>query len=262
MFPKNKWSKKVDLVILLLINVFAVVTSFLTNASFLFSTLLFLGLPSLYLCLKEKKYLEKVLLSSISFGLLFAFCFDFIAELNKAWSWNGGLLFGKIAGVVQIDVMVWFFLWILHIFIFYEHFIDHSKLKSIVSRKGKESFVAGIVLIVLLMTTYSYAPNVLLIPKAYLVLCLISSLPFLLVLIRKSKIVWHTLRVMPYFFLVYLSHEITALHLSQWNFPGDYIGWVHLLGVSFPIEEMFFWIILSSLIGSVYYEVVFDNSKN
>ncbi|MDP2943950.1 MAG: hypothetical protein Q8N57_00010 [bacterium] len=258
----KSWNKKTDLIILLLINIFAVAISFLTHANFLFSTLLFLGLPSLYLCLKEKKYLKKVLLASISFGILFSFCFDFLAELNKAWSWNGGLWFGKIIGIVQIDVMVWFFLWILHIFIFYEHFIDKSKLKSIVSKRGKTSFILGIALVFILMLIYKYAPNVLLIQKAYLFLCLIPSVPFVLMLIFKSKIVWHTLRVIPYFFFVYLSHEITALHLLQWNFPGDYIGWVHLLGVSFPIEEMFFWILLSSLIGSVYYEVIFDNSHN
>jgi hypothetical protein len=48
----------------------------------------------------------------------------------------------------------------------------------------------------------------------------------------------------------------------QWSFTGDYIGWIHMLGVSFPIEEMIFWIFLSSAVGATYYEGIFDNDKN
>ena len=202
------------------------------------------------------------MLATISCGILFSFCFDFIAELNKAWSWNGGLLFGKIFGVVQIDVMIWFFLWVLHIFLFYEHFIDASKFRSLITKRGKISFGVGGVLFLVLVLIFESIPQVLLVPKAYLMLCLLVTIAFVVAVAYRPKILRHAVLVVPYFFLVYISHEITALKLAQWNFPGDYVGLVHLFGVGFPIEEMVFWIILSPLIGSVFYEVVFDNSKN
>jgi len=258
----NIWDKKFDLFVLILINIFAFFISFLLNANFLESTLLFLGLPSLYLAIVEKKQLGKVLIAAASFGLLFGFCFDFIAEINKAWSWNGGLMFGKIAGVVQVDVMVWFFLWILHVFIFYEHFIDRKKLKSLISARGKWSFVIGTICVGIVLFANSFFPDILIGKKAYLVLCLVSIIPFMLILLYKPKVIWRSISVLPYFFFVYLSHEIVALKLLQWNFPGDYIGMVHMFGVSFPIEELFFWIILSSLVGVSYYEIAYDNSKN
>jgi len=257
MKPKTK-----DILVLIGINIFAIVASFVFHANFLTSTLLFLAFPSLYLLYKEKSYFKKIFFASISFGIFFSFVFDFIAELNKAWNWNGGLLFGKILGVVQIDVMVWFFLYVFHIFLFYEHFIDRKKLKSKVSLRQIEVFAASVLSVILLVGVYKFFPSFLYFDKAYLILCLIISTPFVFVFLKKPKLIWHTIPMIVYFSFVYLTHEITALHLDQWQFPGDYIGWIHLFGVSFPIEEFIFWIILSSLIGSIYYELSFDNQKN
>ncbi len=255
-------SKKNDLLILLGINFVAIVISFALRTNFLTSTILFLGLPSLYLLYKEKRYFRKIFFASVSFGIFFGFVFDFIAELNKAWDWNGGLFFGKILGIVQIDVMIWFFLWIFHILLFYEHFIDRKKLRSKVSLRQLEVFAVSILSVVLLVGIYKFFPAFLYFDKAYLMLCLVVSIPFLIIFFKQPKLVWHTVPLILYFFFVYLAHEVTALHLGQWRFPGDYIGWVHMLGVSFPIEEFVFWIILSSLIGSIYYELCFDNEKN
>lgn len=255
-------AKTKDIFILIGINIFAIIVSFAFHTNFLTSTILFLGLPSLYLLYKEKGYFKKIFLASVSFGIFFGFVFDFIAELNKAWDWNGGLLFGKILGVVQIDVMVWFFLWIFHIFLFYEHFIDRKKLKSKVSARQLEVLAVSVLSVLLLVGIYKYFPSFLYFGKAYLTLCLIVSVPFLIILLKKPKLLWHTVPMIVYFFFVYLAHEVTALHLDQWRFPGDYIGWLHMFGVSFPIEEFVFWIILSSLIGSIYYELSFDNQKN
>lgn len=251
-----------DIFFLCFINIFAIVVSFTFKTNFLTSTILFLGLPSLYLLYKEKGYLKKIFLASVSFGIFFGFVFDFIAELNKAWDWNGNLLFGKILGVVQIDVMIWFFLWILHIFLFYEHFIDRKKLESNFSLRGLKTFAFSILSVVLLIGVYKFFPSFLYFGKAYLILCLIVSIPFLIIFFKKPKLVWHTVPMIIYFFFVYLTHEITALHLNQWRFPGDYIGQVSMFNVNFPIEELIFWIILSSLIGSMFYELSFDNQKN
>jgi hypothetical protein len=257
MKPKTK-----DILVLVCINIFAIVISFAFQTNFLTSTILFLGLPSLYLLYQERGYFRKIFLASISFGVFFGFGFDFIAELNKAWDWNSGLLFGKIFGVVQVDVLFWFFLWVFHIFLFYEHFIDRVKLVSTFSKRGILVFTVSLLSIPCLIIVYKLYPSLLYFDKAYLTLCIIVSIPFLITCFVKPRLVLHTLPMMPYFFFVYITHEITALHLHQWRFPGDYIGQVSMVGVSFPIEELVFWIILSSLIGAMYYELSFDNQKN
>lgn len=251
-----------DLIFLCLINIFAIVVTLVFKTNFLTSTILFLGFPSFYLLYREKSYFEKIFFASVSSGILFGFVFDFIAELNKAWDWNGGLYFGKILGVVQIDVMIWFFLWVFHIFLFYEHFIDRKKLRSNFSKIAPKAFFANALSIILLLTIFKFDPSILYFHKAYLLMCLVLLIPFLIILARKPKLVFHTVPIVIYFIFVYLAHEVTALNLGQWRFPGDYIGWVHVLGVTFPIEELVFWIILSSLMGAVFYEEEYDNRKN
>ena len=258
----NTKQKTFDLIFLVVIDLFAVIVSFAIKANFLTSTFLFLGLPSIYLLLKETAHLKKILLASISSGLLLGFCFDFIAELNKSWSWNGGLVFGKILGVVQIDVMIWFFLWVLHIFLFYEHFVDKRKMRANFSPLGIKVFGVSILTVILLIIVYKLHPNILYFSKAYLVLCAVISIIFILIAHTKPKLVWHTFPIVIYFAFVYITHEVTALWLRQWSFPGDYVGMVHILGVSFPTEELIFWIILSSLMGAVFYELNFDNREN
>jgi hypothetical protein len=158
--------------------------------------------------------------------------------------------------------MVWFFLWVLYIFLFYEHFIDRKKLKSRISRQQFAVLGVSVLSVIALIVTYQFFPSVLYIDKAYLTLCILVSIPFAILCFIKPRLVLHTVPIIVYFGIVYLSHEITALHLEQWGFPGDYIGWVQMLGVSFPVEELVFWIGLSSLIGAIYYEMSFDNQKD
>ncbi|MDE2437942.1 MAG: hypothetical protein KGN01_00885 [Patescibacteria group bacterium] len=251
-----------DILVLVVLNCIAVFVSVVWHTEFLTSTFLFLGIPSLYLILRERRIRLNVVGAALIVGLLFCFVFDFIAEFNKAWGWNGGLLWGRIFGVVQIDVMVWFVLWLLQIFLFYEHFIDRTRLVLYKSEQQLKMFIAGVLSVFLLLVIYTPSPSLLYISKAYFVLCLFVLIPFFIICVKKPKIVRRTLLIIPYFFFVYITHEITALQLHQWNFPGDYLGWIQVMGVRFPVEEFVFWIILSSLVGATYYEFYFDNQKN
>lgn len=257
----NSEKKKV-LFVLVSINLLAILITLLLKTNFLTSTILFLGIPSFYLLTKTRKYIIKILIASISFGVFFSFVFDFINELNGAWDWNGGLLFGSILGVVQIDVMVWFFLWILHVLLFYEYFVDKNHLNALYSKIGLPILILSIFSVVGLLAIYFYLPSVLYFGYAYLKVCLLILIPLLIILVKKPKLILHIIPSSIYFIFVYLSHELTALHLNQWRFPGDYIGWINLGGVVFPVEELIFWIILSSLVVSTYYEICFDNQRN
>ena len=117
---------RLDFVVVLALVLFAIPTSFAINASFLVSTLLFFGVPSLYLLFRQKGQFKRIFTASVLFGIFYGFLLDYMAELNSAWAWadTQQLVFPyKIFGVVTIDVMIWFFLWVLFMVVFYEHFL-------------------------------------------------------------------------------------------------------------------------------------------
>lgn len=254
--------KTIDIIILCVINILAIAISFTLETNFLTSTVLFLGVPSLYLIFRVKKQLPKILIAALITGSLFGFFFDFIAELNNAWNWNGGLLFGKILGVIQIDVLIWFFLWVLQIFLFYEYFIDRSKMAAKFSKQAYTITTLLLVVVALEVIIFKLNPALLYFDKAYFVMAMIVAAPMLYFVLKKPKLVLRSMISIPYFFFVYFTHEITALKLEQWTFPGDYIFKVNFFNEAFPVEELIFWMILSSLIAGVYYELSFDNQRN
>jgi len=251
-----------DLIFLCFITVFAVIVSFSFKTNLFTSAILFSGLPALYLLYKEKKYFGKIFLASITFGIFFCFNIEFIAELNKMWAVEESPLWGRVLGIVQVDTIWAYFLWMFYMLLFYEHFIDRKKLKSAFSMWGLRVYNLSVLSVIVLVLVYTFFPFLLYFEKAYFTVFIIISIPFIAVVYKKPKVVWHTLPIVLYFFFAYLVQEITALRLGQWSFPGDYIGWVSMFGISFPLEELFFWVILSSLIGSVYYELSFDNQEN
>lgn len=64
-----------------------------------------------------------------------------------------------------------------------------------------------------------------------------------------------------FFFMVFLIYELTAIKLGQWHFQGQYIGWVELMGLRFPFEELLFWMGLSGFVVLSLYEGFVDNDK-
>ena len=66
-----------------------------------------------------------------------------------------------------------------------------------------------------------------------------------------------------YFFFLSLIYEITALLLGQWIFPAEhqFIGYIGLGIVRFPLEEFIFWITLGSVSVSLYYGLLHKKLK-
>lgn len=166
----------------------------------------------------------------------------------------------KILGVVQFDVLVWFFFWVMYFILFYEHFVDDERYKKI-SKNAPKVFYFGVFVAILIIIIYFLKQDLLRSNYTYFRLCLGVLAIFILISLKKQKLVKKILPISGFFFFVYLSHEIVSLTLNQWSFPGQYLGMVPFWGVSFPIEELIFWICFSSTIGATYYEVSFDDGK-
>lgn len=255
-------SKAFDFILLVIVTLVAAVVSFFLELSFLPSTLLFFGVPSIYLLLRVRRHMVKILLASAVLSLTWLLALALLAEVNSAWVVYDLVFSYRYAGIVPLDEIIWGFLYTLYIILFYEHFIDGVRMRKAFSFHGFLAFVGG-VLMLLVCTYYTLtAPELLHVPYAYLVLCTFSLLSYIAALCVKPRLILHTLPALLYFSFVFFVHEVTALSLSQWHFPGHYIGMLTILNVSFPIEELIFFIILSGSVVAAYFELIFDNQKN
>lgn len=263
LFQVKTGNKYLELLILVILVLLAAGSSVLFNFNFLITTLLFFGLPAVYLIFLNPAHIKKALVSALLFGLLWSFSFDFIAELNYAWSWSVGesLLFpGTFFGVVSLDIMVWFFLWIFLVVMFYEHFIERRVSKKISSNIWYSVSVGTVALIVML-TLFFIDPEILKFSYTYLVLGIAALCQFLYVIVRRPHLFPKTLEVVPFFLFLYLTFEIVALHLKLWDFTGQYVGMILINNLQFPLEEFFFWILLSSAVAVSYHELYVDDQK-
>ena len=123
----------------------------------------------------------------------------------------------------------------------------------------KVLFIESIIFLVFLAFLI-LSPSSLNIPYFYLVYG--SIFIFLPIVVRLLKYPQETLRFLPaivYFFYTALLYEIAALKLGWWDFPGNqFIGWISIVGLRFPIEEFIFFVVLFSAAVLSYYKFVAD----
>ncbi|MCA9352128.1 hypothetical protein KC866_01940 [Patescibacteria group bacterium] len=254
-------SKVFDLVILVTLILLSSAVILLFDVNFLFATLLYFGLPSAFLIYKKPSNLLKAFLSAVVFGGLWSFSFDFLAEFNNAWNWdsNTDLVFSShLFGVVSLDIMVWYILWIFLIVSYYEYFVEYDFSKQI-SKHIQLTLITGVVVAVILVSLHKFYPQILKINYVYLWLGLAALVAYLLLMIKKPTLFKKSMKVIPFFSFLYITFEIVALEKNLWSFPGEYIGVISILGHAFPVEEFIFWIIFSSAIATAFHEYGVDN---
>ncbi len=254
--------KKVDLLVLIGLAVFAVVTSYATQATFLFSALLFLGLPSAYLLFRSRTKKKEAFVGTLIFGVLYCFLLDYMAELNHAWYWQPDQLIfqNKIFGVVTPDAIIWTALWVLLVILFYEHFIDKDR-KDRVSKRSWVVLVIGLILFATILWLQASDPGRLKVEYAYLIFGFCSIVTLFYVMWNKPSILPKISKAALYFIPLYLVYEIVGRSLDQWHFPGNYVGGIVIGPVGFPLEEFLFWIVLSSIVVIGGYELFIDDYK-
>lgn len=257
-------SKIPDLLLLCFFLVLSRVLSLFLNASFLLSTLLFFGLPALYLTwkIKNKVTIKKAFIFG-SLSLIPIFMLDLIALLNQAWFVPSSTFPFRIFNIVPLEDVIWAFLLVYTIILFYEFFLDRGKNLSLI-KKPMKGFIFFFVFLAILAIIFLYLnPSLLHISYFYLYSGLIFVfLPTLIFIIRYPHLILKFLKVGVYFFILSLVFELTALALNQWEFPGsEFIGWVNISSLRFPIEELVFWLILFSSAVLSYYEFLYDDKK-
>ncbi|MCX6702943.1 MAG: hypothetical protein NTW60_03705, partial [Candidatus Wolfebacteria bacterium] len=215
---------------------------------------------SLYLIVREKKNLSKVFWGVLVFGVLWGFVFDFLETFNKAWI-VGRLVFSqRIFGILPVDDIIGYALMTLFVIIFYEHFLDKSKGKSL-SGNLIWGILPFLLVVICILVFFPFYPDLFKIPFVYLLGGFIAVIPTAVMIFYKPDLLPRFFKIAAFFFLVWFTSEFIALKTGGWYFPGQYIGEVKIFGVAFPFEELFFWMMLYASSISAYYEFFLDDLK-
>jgi len=257
-------SKTLDIFVLILLFLFASAYTYLTKDLFigkaLFSGMVYF-LPSvIYLGLRSKKYWKKIMVSTLIFGGLFGFIFEFIQEFNQAYRVTSHV-FPRILGVVPLDNILGHMLMAFLTLVFYEHFIDRKKT-SHVSKHIFFALIPSLIVIILTLFLFIVKPDLLILRYPYFYMGLAAIIPPILLGLTKPAFIKDMATVAIYFFFLYFIVEIVAVKLSWWIYPGNnYIGQVTVAGVTYPFEELFFWMMFYAASLVSYYELFIDENK-
>ncbi len=170
----------------------------------------------------------------------------------------------RIFGVIPIEDPLWIFLITYELVLLYEYFFNPKVKLTAKSRKRIYiMFFGSIVIFSVFLYLKSSFPNVLTIPYFYVLWgASIILLPCLLFLYFHPKLITRFLTLSVYTFYVGILSELVSLRLNFWEFPGhNFIGWVTILGLTFPIEEFMLFLMFIPPAFLTYYEFFDDDEK-
>lgn len=268
-----KKSKQFDLLALIFIPIAVALFSIMFKTGFLLSTVLFFGIPSIYLSLKNKKAIKKSFLFSALFSIPFTLILDYLISVDDGWQIITTLFPIKLFGIVALEQFIWAFLWVFYIIMFYEYFLDKKEKKSILSlfKRNKsvitpkmKVFSKFIYLVLLIFSFLAiFYPSILVISYSYVILgTILGVIPLTMFLLYFPNFLDRFLKMTVYFLLVAILVEYVGLQLNHWDFPGDnFLGKLLFFGHLIPFEEVFIYFILST--GGVlsYYEFFEDDLR-
>lgn len=250
-----KKREKIDFILILLWPVFAAVLSIIFDANYVISQLLFFGVPSIYLSIKDKKLIKKVVLFSIFFSIPLTFVIDYVAHLTGTWHITFSY-FPKLLGFIVMENFLFVFLWFYFVIIYYEYFLEHKFKDKLIYPQLKYAIIILFSLIFIFLAVLFSNPQLLFVKYFYFWGGVIFAIiPIVGVLLEFPNLFVKFFKAGAYFFYFAFIYEVTALKLNQWTFPGDYfIGWIKVFGTKLPFEEIFFSLLIGSIAILSYYE--------
>jgi len=255
--------KRLDIVLLIVFPLASIFLSLQFGLNYLYSTLLFYGLPAAWLSIRTPRRVTKVLIFSLILAVPLAIFADYISIVSKAWIIPQTAFGFRVLGVVPVEDFILSFLSYYSIVIFYEHFLDKGK-PEVIDKRMKYLILPLLACLLGFFVILLVSPQSLAIRYAYLWFGLILAIvPITAVLYQFPKLLSKYLKTAAYFMPVAMLNEFVALRLRHWVFPsnGYFVGWVKILGYSMPFEEFFFWIILSTIAILSFYEFFDDDRK-
>ena len=231
-----------DTVYLHVLLIIATIVILIFPLNLLTATIILFGGPCIYLTFRAPRHSVRAGVYAVVVTVI-SLLTDYLAEMDNSWV-STTMFAHKVAGIVPIEALVWMFLFTYLIVMFYL-FMLKRPVESILS--GRMRYVIGAALAVLLFMTYVSLTNRHFTFSYYYIIfgtaCIAG--PLLLFTLKFPSYVKVYIKITPYFFVLGLVNVLTSLHKGHWSYPGNhFIGWIPLGRLSFPIEELVFWIIL------------------
>ena len=258
--------EKRDLLLILVWPIIASALSILLKADdALISTMLFFGVPSIYLSFRKKELIKKVALFSLITSIPTGIIIDYVMEVTQGWYLHHSV-FGefRLFNYVNLEQLIWLFLFFYFVAMFYEVFLEKECKPKLKYPSLKYWFIILLALFGIFLLLYTIRPSRLNIDYFYLKVGIFAVIiPLALILFRFPNLIGKFAKTGLYFLYLSLIYEVTALHLGQWGFPAEnqFIGYITFHGVIFPWEEFLFWIVLGSITAIAYYEFFDDDRK-
>ncbi len=251
-------SKRTDLILLILAIPVLAFLQYHFNLDFLYGSIIFYGIPALYLSYRAKEHVLRSLVFGIVFGVIAGFIADFIITASGSWVVNSTVL-PKIFNILPLDDLVWGFLFVYYIIMFYEYFVDRNR--SYVENSLNNFLMYSLVIsanVILLL--YAFNENLFSLGNPYLILGIPAFVIFpILVIIKNPRYLSRFIGVGVFFFFHSLVFESISTSLGYWSFPAsNYIGWVSIFDTGFPLEEFLFFPVLFAFATLCVYEVFYD----
>lgn len=250
-------------VVLFLLPLAALALSFSLRPNFLVSILLFLGLPSAYLAFRYSKYVLKVSLFSLIASLPLMVILEYVGGLSMSWAFPPSSFHFQLFGRVYMEVLLWAFLNIFAAVMFYEAIFENHRRVSLWNKNMWVLVRYLSVWIGLFFLAWIITDGSISLPYFYLLFGIILFLyPILMTWLYYPRILHKIAYTTLYFSYLSLLYEITALKMGWWYFPGnEFIGYISLLDVTFPLEEFLFWIVLFAPAVVCAYEYLDDDHR-
>jgi len=255
-------SKFTDIIVMFIFPIVATATTIIFSTNLFVSILLYFGLPSLYLAVRNTGIIAKSFRFAVIFFIPLSLFFDTLAAINGAYVIQNTIFPFRILGVSTVELYIYAFFWILFPILFYEHFFDKGTGGDTLSPRTKNLVYIMSVLAFSVVVVFYTRQGWLYIPYCYFILSsLFILIPTMLFLWYYPRFTKRYVLIAGYFFFFMFIFELAALHNGQWIFPGQFVGMINVLGYIFPFEELFFWMIFGTPALLVYYEFFADNRR-
>ena|SRR2546429_2427678 len=253
--------KAFDISSVFVLSVLATIITIVVRSNVLVSVLLFFGLPSAYLALRNPRILNKGLVFALLLSVPLSFFVDTLAAINGSWIVPNSVFPFRIFGVATIEVYLFGLLWVLYAVLFYEHFFENGQTGGVMSARIMYLACLCFTLPLYVIAGLLFDNSLLYIPYFYALVGIALVVIPLVVFLSLYPFFWRRflLTGLHFFFLLFLF-EIAALATGQWTFPGkDFIGFVRVFGYQFPVEELIVWMCLATAALLAYYEYFADD---
>jgi len=251
--------KIIDHIVLAFLVAFVSLLLLFYTISPLVGSILYFALPSAYLILRKPEIFKRAIVPALIFGLLFGIGFEYLNEVGGSWIFplESSFVFPSFFfGIVPLDVIVWYVLWVFMIVCYYEYLIYRPSMPTLVSRRiYKLLAVSFAALGVIAIAEYGLRTSIV-IPYAYTITGLTALIPVYMLYKRKPDVFPRLTHTIPFLALFFLVMEAVALSIGYWEFVGGSILTFTIAGHLVPIEEILLWIIASPLVISSYHELV------